>query len=170
MANLASRASRLTGRAGSAALSARRTSTRPVASTSTQTVASGISRRERDSLSAAARRAPRSGIRARQLVGRVRRRAPPLRRGQLGDGLPDVLAAHHPVGAGSGEGGQVEARVFGLLADQRRDHATRDRAAGALPPEPARLPAAEPVAGSVRARCQAAGVAGRDAASAVVVP
>ena len=63
MVNRASSASRLTGRAGSAAFSARRASTRPVASTSTQTVASGISRRERDSLSAAARRAPRSGIR-----------------------------------------------------------------------------------------------------------
>src|ERR1700677_896150 len=63
MANRATRASRLTGFPGSRALSAARAASRPVASTSTQTVASGISRRERVSLSAAALRTPRSGIR-----------------------------------------------------------------------------------------------------------
>src|ERR1700677_4171239 len=63
MANRATRASRLTGFPGSRALSAARAASRPVASTSTQTVASGISRRERVSLSPAAWRTRRSGIR-----------------------------------------------------------------------------------------------------------
>jgi hypothetical protein len=54
----------LTGRSGWRAFIVARAVSSSVASTSTQTVASGISRRERLSLSAAALRAPRSGIRS----------------------------------------------------------------------------------------------------------
>ena len=68
MANRDNMASRLILGADSSAFSAARSPTSSVASTSTQTVASGISRRDRLSLSATALRTPRIGIRA-TLVG-----------------------------------------------------------------------------------------------------
>lgn len=60
----ASSASRPMRRSGTAARSASLVSSRAVASTSTQVVASGISLLLRDSFSATARRSPRSGIRS----------------------------------------------------------------------------------------------------------
>ena len=148
MVNRASRASRLTGRVGSPAFRARRVSTRPVASTSTHTVASGISRRERDSLSATARRAPRSGIRrspvpvspcrvsarccdrAVAALASASTTAGCRRVVSLGDGLTDVPPAHHAVGPGPGESSQIQPGVPGLLAGKRGDNRHPSRPLG----------------------------------------
>ena len=114
--------SRLTGRSGIRGVQRRRVSSRSVASTSTQTVASGISRRERDSLSAATRRAPRSGIR--RSPGTV-----PDRRSRCGgcSAAQSAIACRTSLAADQSAGpcrdaGQVDAGVPGELADQRRDH------------------------------------------------
>ena len=123
--NRDSSARRLIFGADSSALSAARSLSISVASTSTQTVASGISRRDRLSLSATDLRRPRIGIRVTpagsggRRDGR-RRLRDSSRLGPAGiDRRVDIGAGDQPAAAGTADGRQVNAGVPGQLPDQR---------------------------------------------------